>query len=69
MVDGPNMDKLFTVEQAAPTTTSPTTRNDENLVSITTLMLPISSKNAAHSADNDKGGLIDHKNILMDVQE
>ena len=67
MVDGLNMDKLFTLEQAAPTTAPLTTGSDINLASIANLMSSISSKNVVQSADNDKEETIDYNNMPKDV--
>ena len=50
MVDGINIDKLFTKAQTAPTTAPVTTGSDASLAAISTTMKNISSKNIAHSA-------------------
>ena len=64
MVDGFDMDQIFTRRQAAPTITVPLpTGSDTNLASIATLMSSISCKNAAQSADNDKEETIDYNNM------
>ena len=69
MVNGFDMDQLFSKRQAAPTTTPSTTGCDTNLASIATLMSNISSKNAAKSANNDKEETISYNNMPKDVQE
>ena len=61
-VAGLNMDKLFTMEQLAPTTTPFTTGSDTNLASIATSKLTISSKNHAKLAEYDNVEIINYNN-------
>ena len=73
MVDGFDMNKLFIRQQAAPTTVLATTRRDASLAAISTAMTNcknISSKNVAHSADNDndKEETIDCKDMSTNVK-
>ena len=67
MVDGLNMDKLFTSEQVAQNTAVLTTGSDANLAFIATSMSKISSKDAIQSANNDKEETIDYNNMSKDV--
>ena len=69
MIDGFDMDKLFTRQQAAPTTILSTMGSDASLVAISAAMTIISSKNAARSVDNDKDELIDYNNMPTYVCE
>ena len=54
------MAKLFTIKQAAPTNTTSTAGNDDNLASIATSMsTAMSSKNTVNHGDSDKEETID----------
>ena len=64
------MDNIFSIEQAAPITTTSSYDNDANLVSIATSMLTaVSSKNAANHAAFDKEKTIDYNNMPIDIRE
>ena len=73
IVDGLNMNKLFSEKQAVPTTTSLTGTTGNYLASIATSMLAtvsgVISKNAANHADADKEETIDYNDIPIDVWE
>jgi hypothetical protein len=69
MIDGFDMDQLFTRRQAAPASVTSPSSGDKSLEAISTAMTNISSKNAARSADNDKEETIDYKDMPKDVRE
>ena len=73
IVDGLNMDKLFSTEQAIPvsSTSAATAAAGTHLATIATIMLTavsgVTSKAAANHADADKDETIDYKDIHTDV--
>ena len=69
IVDGFDIDKLFTRQHGAPTTIPATTESDASLAAISTVMPNIRSKNIAQSADNNKEETIDYNYMQKDVHE
>ena len=69
MVDGFDMDMLFTKAQSAPTTVPSTTGSDASLRAISTAITTISSKNTACLSNTDKDKVIDGNNMPKDIRE
>lgn len=69
MVNGFNIDELFTKAQTVLITVPSTTGSDVSLAVISTTIRTISSKNAAQSADNDKEESINYNDMPKHVCE
>ena len=71
VVDGLNMDELFSRKQAVPTTPSPTTTAGNHLASIATSMLTavtgLTCKNATNHTDANREETIDYNDMPTDV--
>ena len=73
VVDGLNMDELFSKKKAVPTTPSSATTAGNHLATIATIMSTavtgLTSKAAANHADADREETIDYNDMPTDVRE